>query len=31
MLISMAFDPSSKPRGMQQMVDRGIAHTLLAV
>lgn len=28
MLVSMAFDPSGKPRGMQQMVDRGIAHLL---
>ena len=31
MLVSMAFDPSGKPRGMQQMVDRGIAHMLGAV
>lgn len=31
MLVSMAFDPSGKPRGMQQMVDRGIAHLLGAV
>jgi len=28
MLVSLAFDPSGKPRGMQQMVDRGIAHLL---
>jgi TetR/AcrR family hemagglutinin/protease transcriptional regulator len=28
MLVSMAFDPSGKPRGMQQMIDRGIAHML---
>lgn len=28
MLVSMAFDPSGKPRGMQQMVDRGISHLL---
>jgi TetR/AcrR family hemagglutinin/protease transcriptional regulator len=31
MLVSMAFDPSGKPRGMQQMVDRGLAHMLGAV
>ncbi|MBA34448.1 MAG: TetR family transcriptional regulator [Oleispira sp.] len=31
MLVSMAFDPSGKPRGMQQMVDRGLAHLLGAV
>jgi TetR/AcrR family hemagglutinin/protease transcriptional regulator len=31
MLVSMAFDPSGRPRGMQQMVDRGIAHMLGAV
>jgi TetR/AcrR family hemagglutinin/protease transcriptional regulator len=31
MLVSMAFDPSGKPRGMQQMIDRGIAHMLGAV
>ena len=31
MLVSMAFDPSGKPRGMNQMVDRGIAHLLGAV
>jgi TetR/AcrR family hemagglutinin/protease transcriptional regulator len=30
-LVSMAFDPSGKPRGMQQMVDRGLAHLLGAV
>jgi len=28
MLVSMVFDPSGKPRGMQQMVERGIAHIL---
>jgi TetR/AcrR family hemagglutinin/protease transcriptional regulator len=31
MLVSMAFDPSGKPRGMQQMIDRGIAHMLGAI
>ncbi len=31
MLVSMAFDPSGKPRGMNQMVDRGVAHILGAV
>ncbi len=31
MLVSMEFDPSGKPRGMQQMVDRGLAHMLGAV
>jgi TetR/AcrR family hemagglutinin/protease transcriptional regulator len=31
MLVSMAFDPSGKPRGMQQMIDRGIAHMIGAV
>jgi|TARA_B110001454_G_scaffold19239_1_gene17884 TetR/AcrR family hemagglutinin/protease transcriptional regulator len=31
MLVSMAFDPSGKPRGMQQMIDRGLAHMLGAV
>ena len=31
MLVSMAFDPSGRPRGMQQMIDRGISHLLGAV
>ena len=28
MLVSMVFDPNGKPRGMQKMIDRGIAHLL---
>jgi TetR/AcrR family hemagglutinin/protease transcriptional regulator len=28
MLVSMVFDPNGKPRGMQQMVERGFDHML---